>query len=160
MLGIGRWVLGKSSNGKGRLHQKPTANGQWHPVGTPLNEAQYLRDLVRSPNMKLIMLLGGITLSFSVSAQDQPTSLEPGRKSAVHAPMLHKEVKLKRRKAKHTPEYEFYERVEKAAKEKQRIIKYLNKRQFKDHRYFGHKKIPKRRPPHKMRYCNECGVRH
>jgi hypothetical protein len=71
-----------------------------------------------------------------------------------------KAVKRKRQRVQDTPEYEFYKRVELAAKEKQRILKYLNKRQFKDHRYYGHKRIPKRRPPHKMRYCNECGVRH
>lgn len=110
--------------------------------------------------MKFTLLLGAVTLALSVSAQDQPTSLDPGRKQTVYSPRHHKSVKLKRRKAKHTPEYEFYKRVEEAAKEKQRIIKYLNKRQFKEHRYFGHKKVPKRRPPHKMRYCNECGVRH
>lgn len=110
-----------------------------------------------------LLLLAAIgAISFHASAQDQPTSLDPGRKQAVHSPRHHKSksVKLKRQKVKHTAQFEFYERVEQAAKEKQRILKYLNKRQFKDHRYFGHKKIPKRRPPHKMRYCNECGVRH
>jgi hypothetical protein len=94
--------------------------------------------------------------------QQAPTSRDPGRRNQVHSPKLTqaKKAHKKRPKVEHTAQYEFYERVERAAKEKQRILKYLDKRQFKDHRYFGHKRIPKRRPPHKMRYCNECGVRH
>ena len=66
----------------------------------------------------------------------------------------------KRRSYKHDARYEFYQRIEEAAKQKQRIIKELSKRQYSDPRYFGHKKIPKRRLPHKMRYCGECGIRH
>lgn len=66
----------------------------------------------------------------------------------------------KRRNVKHTAEYEFYERIEQRAKEKQRILKELSKRQYSDPRYFGHKRIPKRRPANKMRYCGECGIRH
>lgn len=101
-------------------------------------------------------------LAFSADAQRLPDSREPGTQQMVHSPRMtrSKAVKRKRQRVQDTPEYEFYKRVELAAKEKQRILKYLNKRQFKDHRYYGHKRIPKRRPPHKMRYCNECGVRH
>lgn len=103
-----------------------------------------------------------ILLSFGVFAQEQPNSRELGVHNGVHSPKLikSKKVKVKRQKVEHSAQYEFYERVERAAKEKQRILKYLDKRQFKDHRHFGHKKIPKRRVPHKMRYCNECGIRH
>jgi len=66
----------------------------------------------------------------------------------------------KKQKAKHTARYEFYERVEKAAKAKQRSLKQLARRQYTDPRYFGHKRLPKRRLPHKMRYCDACGIRH
>jgi len=93
-------------------------------------------------------------------AQQVSTSREPAKNRGVYSPRHAKTPKSKRQKVQHTAQYEFYQRVEEAAKEKQRILKYLDKRQFKDHRYFGHKRIPKRRPPHKMRYCNECGVRH
>lgn len=112
--------------------------------------------------MKLLLcLLAVMGISAGVTqAQQVPTSREPGRKDGVYSPRHTKTVKRKRQKVEHSARYEFYQRVEEAAKEKQRILKYLDKRQFKDHRYFGHKRIPKRRPPHKMRYCNECGVRH
>jgi hypothetical protein len=61
---------------------------------------------------------------------------------------------------KHTARYEYYERIEQAAKEKQRILRELAKPQYSDFRYFGHKKIPKKRASHKMKYCGECGIRH
>lgn len=67
---------------------------------------------------------------------------------------------FKKANVKHTARYEFYERIEEAAKEKQRILKKLSKAQYSDPRYFGHKRIPKRRPPHKMKYCEICGIRH
>jgi hypothetical protein len=67
---------------------------------------------------------------------------------------------VKKGNVKHSARYEFYERIEQAAREKQRIIKKLSKAQYSDPRYFGHKRIPKRRPVHKMRYCGECGIRH
>lgn len=108
----------------------------------------------------LIAVIIGFTPA--ANAQQVPNSREPGKKIGVHSARLVKTkmVKHKRPKVEHTAQYEFYERVEQAAREKQRILKYLDKRQFKDHRHFGHKKLPKRRPPHKMRYCNECGIRH
>lgn len=110
------------------------------------------------PFLCLLVLMG--LLAGRTLAQQVPTSREPGKKVGVYSPRHAKTAKRKRQKVEHSAQYEFYQRVEEAAKEKQRILKYLDKRQFKDHRYFGHKRIPKRRPPHKMRYCNECGVRH
>lgn len=66
----------------------------------------------------------------------------------------------RKQNVKHTARYEFYERMEQAAKYKQRMLKKLAKPQYSDPRYFGHKKIPKRRAANKMRYCGECGIRH
>lgn len=110
----------------------------------------------------ICLLICACGLSIAAEAQDVPNSREPGKRNEVHSPNVarSKRVKHRRQKVEHTAQYEFYKRVEEAAKEKQRMLKYLDKRQFKDHRYFGHKRIPKKRPPHKMRYCNECGVRH
>lgn len=103
--------------------------------------------------------------------QTEPNSLSPGKTREVNSmlPSTSKKSKhrtgifsprVKKANVKHTARYEFYERIEQAAKEKQRILKKLSKAQYSDPRYFGHKKIPKRRPPHKMRYCGECGIRH
>lgn len=112
--------------------------------------------------MKQILCLLALLLGITgiVDAQQVPTSREPAQSHGIFSPRRAKAVKHRRQRVEHTAQYEFYERVEQAAKDRQRMLKYLDKRQFKDHRYFGHKRIPKRRPPHKMRYCNECGVRH
>lgn len=68
--------------------------------------------------------------------------------------------KLKKQKVAHTAQYEFYRRVEVAAKEHQRILKKLAKPQYADFLYYGHKRKPKKHAANKMRYCEECGIRH
>lgn len=122
------------------------------------------------------LLLGGLMLSCSVVvAQSIPNSLSPGetnvssatvvghskkKHSGFFAPQKSKAAKFKKGKVKYSARYEFYERVEKAAKEKQKLMRKLAKSQYSDPSYFGHKKKPKRRPPHKMRFCDECHIRH
>jgi hypothetical protein len=112
----------------------------------------------------LILAVPGFTLEGRAQEKQFPNSLNPGYSST--ATIKHSKKRKarffapRRPNVKHTARYEFYERVEKAAKEKQRILKELSKPQYSDYRYFGHKKIPKRRKPHKMRYCDVCGIRH
>jgi hypothetical protein len=130
------------------------------------------------PSPKFI--LGGLLVFFAVDAYDtnaQSTSSSlapaekrsltstttvksPKKKTGFFGPKKAKASKYRRPKAKHTAQYEFYERVERAAREKQKIMKFLARRQYSDPSYFGHKKKPKRRPPHKMRHCDECQIRH
>jgi hypothetical protein len=125
-------------------------------------------------------LLGGYFFLFAmsineISAQSTSSSLAPaqgsefavtktvkakGKKTAFFGPKKAKAVKYRRGNVKHSAQYEFYERVERAAREKQKIMKILARRQYSDPSYFGHKKKPKRRPPHKMRLCDECKIRH
>jgi len=112
-------------------------------------------------------------ISTEVAAQNAPNSLNPGQHKEPVNSMLQtttKSTKKKHRRGifspsrkqnvKHTARYEFYERIEQVAKDKQRALRQLAKPQYSDPRYFGHKKIPKRRPANKMRYCGECGIRH
>lgn len=103
-------------------------------------------------------------------AQNAPNSLSPGVQKEVNSILPAKTTKKKHRKGifspskrqnvKHNARYEFYERIEQGAKEKQRVMRKLAKPQYSDPRYFGHKRIPKRRAANKMRYCGECGIRH
>jgi hypothetical protein len=67
---------------------------------------------------------------------------------------------FKKPKVENTARYEFYKRVEEAAKEKQRILKKLSKPQYSNFAYFGHKHPPKKHKPYEMKYCKECGIRH
>ena len=105
----------------------------------------------------LVVLIGFFTRSYGQDAQ--PNSRGSGKKQQFFAPAA-ANAKTKRVNVKHSARYEFYKRVEKVAKEKQWALKKLSKAQFSDPRYFGHKRIPLRRSQHKMRYCNECGIRH
>jgi hypothetical protein len=36
----------------------------------------------------------------------------------------------------------------------------MEKPQYKDPLYFGHKRKPKKRPPGKQKFCKECGMKH
>lgn len=77
-----------------------------------------------------------------------------------HAQLKRQKMLLKRAKVKNTAQYEYYARVEEIAKEKQRMLKKLAAPQYSNPAYFGHKKMPKKNPPYKMKYCTECGIRH
>ncbi len=78
----------------------------------------------------------------------------------AHMPTKERSVRPKKVNAKHTPRYEYYARVEKVAKEKQRIMRKMDEPQYTNPLYYGHKRQPKRHEVHKMRYCKECGIRH
>ncbi|MEI9919740.1 MAG: hypothetical protein WDO14_13215 [Bacteroidota bacterium] len=118
-----------------------------------------------------LALFISLIIGVHASAQDAPNSLSPGKSKEVGS-MLQTTTTTSKKKhhksffsphrqnVKHTARYEFYERIEQAAKEKQRLLRKLAKAQYSDPRYFGHKRIPKRRAANKMRYCGECGIRH
>ncbi|WKV12210.1 hypothetical protein [Marivirga harenae] len=55
---------------------------------------------------------------------------------------------------------EYEERMKRNAKAKRKKAKEMEKPQYSDWTYFGHKKKPKKRAPEKMKYCEECGIRH
>jgi hypothetical protein len=109
-------------------------------------------------------------LAFSVWAQQpqRPTSLDPGNgflpsqtpPTARQKKKGYNRVKAgsrKRTPVRHTAQYEFYERVERAARLRQKMMIEQSKHTKSN---FGHRKKPRKRPPHKMRYCYECGIRH
>ena len=101
------------------------------------------------------------TFLFAQTSVDPlPNYLSPNHTRKFYSPQHTKRAKFKKTKVTHTAKYEFYKRIEKAAKNKQRILRRLSKPQFSNPAYFGHKHIPKRRPPHRMRFCSECQIRH
>jgi hypothetical protein len=98
-------------------------------------------------------------------AQSTPATLAPANEKISYSPhkvKAHKTKAPKTHKIKvtHTARYEFYKRVEKAARQKQKLLRKLAKPQFANRAYFGHKRMPKKRIWFKMRYCDECGIRH
>lgn len=88
---------------------------------------------------------------------EQPTQKGKSKKKTSRKT---KSFVYKRPNVRHTAQYEFYARVEQAAKDRQRLMRKMDAPQFSNPLYFGHKRPPKKRPPHKMRYCKECGIRH
>jgi hypothetical protein len=107
-------------------------------------------------------LLAGIpAFSFSQTILgDRNISAETKRVETRHHRSQWRSPQLKKMKVKHTPEYEFYKRVEKVAREKQRMLKKMAAPQYSNPLYFGHKRPPKKHIASRMRYCKECGIRH
>ena len=75
--------------------------------------------------------------------------------------------KKKNKKAKYSlaGEYdkkieEYYERMEANVKKYKKMAKEMEKPQYSDPSYFGHKRKPKKRPPGKKKFCKECEMYH
>jgi hypothetical protein len=93
------------------------------------------------------------------SSEQQPTSLDPSSAS------MEKQYAPKAaRKASKGPTYgleqQYYERMETVEKERRKSEKMMEKPQYSDPLYFGHKRPPKKHKPSKMKFCKVCGIRH
>jgi hypothetical protein len=94
----------------------------------------------------------------SGEAEVGPTSLDP-LPTERHPP---KEAR-KRAETKgptYNAEKAYYDRMEALVKVRRKNEKMLMTPQYSDPSYFGHKRPPKKRPAHKMKFCKECGIRH
>ncbi len=113
----------------------------------------------------LLFVVTGFTPALSQSSKKkkntsapaaQPSSVEPYYPKQTYEPQKKKSSK----KVTNDARDRFYDRMDQVAKAHRKNEKELAKPQYSDPTYFGHKKPPKRRPPHKMKYCKECGIRH
>ena len=87
----------------------------------------------------------------------QPTSLNPSYARKDYVP------KAARKEAKgptYGLEQQFYERMEDLENTRRKNERMMDKPQYSDPLYFGHKRPPKKRKPSRMKYCKECGIRH
>ena len=92
---------------------------------------------------------------------NQPTSLNPGLPEPQnYEPPRKSKGSAKSGMTSYNAEKNYYDRVEKVAKERKKAEKELAKPQYSDPMYFGHKKPPRKRPPGKMKFCKVCGLRH
>jgi hypothetical protein len=57
-------------------------------------------------------------------------------------------------------EQEYYERMEALEKTRRKQERLMEKPQYSDPMYFGHKRPPKKRKASKMKFCKVCGIRH
>lgn len=125
--------------------------------------------MLRLP-LAVIILLCAITVSFGQSkkkkkgkaqtTQQQSSSLAPYYPEKDYAPKQEKKKKKGGLKAAHTAEEKYYDRMSEVAKANRKAEKEMLKPQYSDPTYFGHKRKPKKRPPHKMKFCKECEIRH
>lgn len=117
--------------------------------------------------MKFLMLIllatsiSGLAYGQTSSATDN--SLRP---RAAQSSFPSKKEIAKREKRAMKPktnidlQKEYYERVETVAKERRKAARIMQKPQYSDPMFFGHKRLPKKRAPKDMRFCKECGIRH
>ncbi|HPM30803.1 MAG TPA: hypothetical protein PLJ60_10765 [Chryseolinea sp.] len=98
------------------------------------------------------------TVPASEQASDQPNSLNPSATQKQYGPKKSKKGKLA--KPTYGSEEAYFKRMEELQKTKRKNEKMMDKPQYSDPSYFGHKRPPKKRPPGKMKYCKECGLKH
>ncbi len=89
----------------------------------------------------------------------QPSSIDPNYPRAENAPKQSKKVS-KSAGPTYDNERKYYQRLEQLEKTRRENEKMMDKPQYSDPMYFGHKRPPKKRPAHKMKFCKECGIRH
>jgi hypothetical protein len=113
----------------------------------------------------IFMLLAGASLAQSSKKKKKddaqrsaPTTLDPSYQQKQAEP---KKVK---KKSSDGPTYEseqaYYDRMARLFKEKRKAEKEMEKPQYSNPMYFGHKRPPKKHKPGKMKFCKECGLRH
>lgn len=114
----------------------------------------------------LIVFIGGITAEVfgqslkskrKTETAQQPTSLNPANPQKEYAP---NSLRKSSRGSSHDLEEEYHQRMASLQKTRKKDLRLMAKPQFSDPLYFGHKKLPKKRKPSRMKFCNECGIRH
>lgn len=82
--------------------------------------------------------------------KSEQTKAKKGKKNQGNSITVYYDVKVQ----------EFHKRMEANAKKYRKMQKEMQKPQYSDPLYFGHKNIPKKRPPGKKKFCKECGMKH
>lgn len=111
-----------------------------------------------------VLLLLAAQSAIAQSEKKKETSEQPSSLTPYYPEKSKETTKTKRKKSTGKVTYDardkFYDRMEQVAKDNRKAEKELQKPQYSDPSYFGHKKPPKRRPAGKLKYCKECGMRH
>ncbi len=114
-----------------------------------------------------ILLVMVVSVSFAQSEKKKAKKSEPsssGQSSSLAPYYPKKEYEPKKKKSSGKVTYDatekFYDRREELAKQERKNEKELEKPENSHPLFFGHKRPPKKRPVHKMKYCKVCGIRH
>ena len=87
----------------------------------------------------------------------QPNSLDPSYSRQEYAP---KASRKSSKGATYELEEQYFQRMADLQKTRKKDARMLEKPQYSDPMYFGHKRPPKKRKASKMKFCKECGIRH
>jgi hypothetical protein len=155
------------------LHTRITTNRQW-PIHVQFCQPNSVNIFVSlKPAMRLLLvlcltLIVGVSQAQSAKKKKKPSS-DPNRKSDTalepYYPQNNYQPSRKSSKKKEAgpsfdSEREYYARLEQIEKTRRKNEKMLEKPQYSDPTYFGHKRPPKKRARGKMKFCKECGIRH
>jgi hypothetical protein len=98
-----------------------------------------------------------------VSQERSSSSLEPYYPQMNHSSSKPSRKSLKKKDAS-GPSYDaekvYYARLEELEKARRKTEKEMEKPQYADPLYFGHKHPPKKHAPGKMKFCKVCGIKH
>ncbi len=113
----------------------------------------------------LILFFFGAILLFTSNESLAQSSRDSEVKKASESSSQIFSTKKKASKKSYNQQYDQsikdYEKLMKANKKKYRkMAKGMEKPQYSDPTYFGHKKPPKKRPKGKRKFCDECGIVH
>jgi hypothetical protein len=113
----------------------------------------------------LMLLLAGTAVAQTKvepkkpEGENAPSSLEPYYPKEKKAPKQ-KKSKKSSTAATYESEQHYYDRMARLVKEKRKIEKDMEKPQYSNPAYFGHKRPPKKHKRGKLKFCKECGIRH
>ena len=121
-------------------------------------------------SLRIVFILISLLLagsSFAQSKRKQKKEEESQQSTTIEPFYPQKEFTPKRNKTSSSAkitytnaEEEFYERMSELQKTRKKNEKMMEDPQYSNYAYFGHKHIPKRHKPGKMKYCKVCGIRH
>lgn len=119
---------------------------------------------------RLIVLLVLITCSISFAQSEKKKSKQKNDtqeidRGATYSVESSKAKKKKKTKYSISKDFdnkveEYEKRMVTNARRNEKIAKKMEKPQYSDPSYFGHKKKPKKRPQGKKKFCKECQMFH
>ncbi len=100
-------------------------------------------------------------ISWQVSAQSS-REVTTGQKQGSQYNSTQKIKKTKKRKKQKKDQLitEYKQRMKQNAREYDQAAKEMEKPQYSNSAYFGHKRPPKKRKVGKRKFCKECGIVH
>lgn len=104
-------------------------------------------------------------LFFATGLVSAQTSRDVGSSSQKQGAQYNTKQKVKKGKKLKKGKYdqlvdEYEDRMKANAKAHKKAAKEMEKPQYSDQSYFGHKRPPKKRPLGKRKFCKECGIVH